>query len=73
MLNLGVTERERQLLNNGGDLPALAMHRLKLDGRTLIDLADLEDWLVKMADVAISDQKQEVYKGLREFLHSFAG
>lgn len=61
------------LLNNEQDVPMSHIQTMKLSfgptqGHLFLSRLDLIRFLKDLEDVAMSDQKQEAYKGLREYL-----
>lgn len=61
----------RRLDHDNGVVPELILDTLTIKGGGLfIKLSQLLDWLSLMGDKVMSDQKQEVYRGLREYLNA---
>ncbi len=58
-------EEVRRLLNNGGDVPDLGIQRLSYDGKRFVSVTDLIHIVTELERLALSDQKQEAYRGLR--------
>lgn len=52
-----------------GSVPGINIDIVLHKGRSYFAVDDLLDWLSRMADSAVPDQKQEVYRGLREYLY----
>ena len=59
-----------RLLNNGGELPNIHITTARIGNELelYISRSDLLEFLRDMQEVAISDQKQEAYKGVRKLL-----
>ena len=56
------------------ELPELELHTYRiLDSKLVIPANELSNYFSRMADVAMSDQKQEVYRGLRDLFHAIEG
>ena len=72
MISLDTETKSRllKLLTSGiEEIPASNFRSCQTAGVTYISSEDLIHWLTLLADSAVSDQKQEAYRGLRDYLH----
>lgn len=62
-------EKLLRLLGNGESISSSRIASIDVEGDKFISLSHLENWLTQLAEGAMSDQKQEAFRGVRDYLH----